>query len=98
MSGGQSTKRGLVGLSALYSGEVKPQGFDMGTKWGSAKESKIVEVEFEKGLLALTFDVYYASRQSLIEMGVPIGNEKQVNFPSSFADTKYAKPPRNWKG
>ena len=73
-------------------------GFDMGTKWGEAKESRVIEVEFEKGLLALTTNIYYASRQSLIEMGVPLGNEKQVSFPEPFKDGKYAQPPKNWQG
>jgi hypothetical protein len=74
------------------------RGFDMGTKWGEAKESKVIEVEFERGILALSKNIYYASRQSLIEMGVPIGNEKQVSFPEPFRDSKYATPPKNWKG
>jgi hypothetical protein len=73
------------------------RGFDMGTKWGEAKESKVVEVEFERGTLALTTNIYYASRQSLLEMGVPLGSEKQVSFPEPFADSKYAKPPKGWK-
>lgn len=72
------------------------RGFDMGTKWGEAKESKVVEVEFERGTLALTTNIYYASRQSLIEMGVPIGSEKQVSFPEPFVESKYAKPPKGW--
>ena len=29
---------------------AEPLGFDMGTKWGEAKESRVIEVEFEKGL------------------------------------------------
>lgn len=74
------------------------RGFDMGTKWGDAKESKVINVEFERGILAVSTEIFYASRQSLIEMGVPIGNEKQVSFPVAFADSKYANPPKNWKG
>ena len=77
---------------------IEPLGFDMGTKWGEAKESKVIEVEFEKGLIALTTNIYYASRQSLIEMGVPLGNEKQVSFPEPFKDGKYAEPPKGWQG
>ena len=76
----------------------EPLGFDMGTKWGEAKESRVIEVEFEKGLLALTTNIYYASRQSLIEMGVPLGNEKQVSFPEPFGDSKYSTPPAGWNG
>lgn len=79
-----------------YTRDLPPRGFDMGTKWGDAKLSKVIEVEFEKGVLSQFTEIYYASRQSLIEMGVPLGNEKQVNFPTSFADSKYAKPPAGW--
>lgn len=74
------------------------RGFDMGTKWGESKESRVIEVEFEKGSLVLNTNIYYASRQSLVEMGVPLGNEKQVSFPEPFADSKYAKPPQGWRG
>lgn len=77
--------------------QPEPKGFDMGTKFGEAKESRVVEVEFEKGVLALTTNIYYASRQSLIEMGVPLGNEKQVSFPEPFKDSKYAEPPKGWR-
>lgn len=94
--------------SATYGASVKRRsmsvqdeplrGFDMGTKWGEAKESKVINVEFERGILAVSTEIFYASRQSLIQMGVPIGNEKQVSFPEAFADSKYAKPPKNWKG
>jgi len=85
-------------LRAMSMASTKAADFDMGTKWGEAKESRVIEVEFEKGILALSTNIYYASRQSLIEMGVPLGNEKQVSFPEPFADSKYAKPPKNWRG
>jgi hypothetical protein len=75
-----------------------PRGFDIGTKWGESKESRVIEVDFERGNLGRSITIYYASRQSLIEMGVPLGNEKLVNFPEAFADEKYAKPPKGWKG
>lgn len=103
-----STKRSAFGEKLMsHSSKIcaqsmksapEPKGFDMGTKWGEAKESRVIEVEFEKGLLALTTNIYYASRQSLIEMGVPLGNEKQINYPQPFANEKYAKPPKNWQG
>lgn len=77
--------------------ETRTLEFDMGTKFGEAKESRVIEVEFEKGILALSMNIYYASRQSLIEMGVPLGNEKQVSFPEPFRESKYATPPKGWK-
>ena len=77
--------------------DVKSRGFDMGTEWGKAKESKVKEVEFKKGIPLFSHDIYYASRESLLEMGVPLGNESKVSFPSSFTK-KYANPPRDWRG
>lgn len=74
------------------------RGFDTGTSMSTPKESKVIEVEFERGLLNGVFDIYYASKESLIEMGVPISNEKQVNFPTAFkSETKYCTPPKDWK-
>ena len=92
-----ATSNVLRAMNCSTKVDEKPRGFDMGTKWGEAKESRVVEVEFERGVVVLTTNIYYASRQSLLEMGVPLGNEKQVSFPEPFADSKYAKPPKGWK-
>ena len=70
--------------------------FDVGTTWGKAKESKVTEVDFEKGINDFSIDIYYASRQSLLNMGIPLENIKQVNFPESFSTSKYSKPPNGW--
>jgi hypothetical protein len=69
----------------------------MGTGWGTRKESKVMEVDFKKGLFAYSLDIYYASRQSLIELGVPIQSNVKVAFPESFPK-KYATPPSGWNG
>jgi hypothetical protein len=96
--GAENVVRSMNFVGTAQAASAEPLGFDMGTKWGEAKESKVIEVEFEKGVLALTTNIYYASRQSLIEMGVPLGNEKQVSFPEPFKDGKYAEPPKGWQG
>jgi hypothetical protein len=71
--------------------------FDSATKWGEAKESRVIEVEFERDILVLTADIFYTSRNSLIDMGVVLSNERKVGgFPSAFPE-KYAKPPKNWQ-
>lgn len=75
----------------------EPKGFDMGTEWGRKEQSKVHTVNFEKGCLAHSLDIYYASRESLLEMGVPLNNNIKVNLPQSFPE-KYAKPPKNWVG
>lgn len=73
------------------------RGFDLGTSMGKSKESKVVEVDFERGILVDSIDIFYASRESLLEMGIQLTNEKQINFPSAFKDSKYCVPPENWK-
>jgi len=74
------------------------RGFDLGTSMGKSQTSKVVEVDFERGLLVDSINIYYASRESLLEMGVPLTNDKQINFPEPFKDEgKYCVPPKNWK-
>jgi hypothetical protein len=92
------------GLSCQGSGQMKKssiplraKSFDMGSTWGQKVESKVVETNFEKGILAWSVDIYYASRQSLIDMGVPINVGHRVSFPQSFPN-KYATPPLGWRG
>lgn len=75
----------------------KPKGFDMGTAWGSKKESKVTSVKFDRDSLEFSLDIYYASRESLIEMGVPINNHAKISSPKSFPGG-YAKPPHGWHG
>lgn len=74
----------------------EPKGFDMGTEFGRAEKSKVKTVEFQRGLLAHSLDIYYASRESLIEMGVPLTNDLKINLPKSFPNS-YCEPPKNWK-
>lgn len=88
-AGGQSMK--------CSSGPLRATNFDMGSTWGQKVESKVIETDFEKGCLQFTLDIYYASRQSLIDMGVPVNVGNQVSFPQSFPD-KYATPPSGWRG
>lgn len=72
--------------------------FDMGTEWGRKERSKVRNIAFDRGCLAQSFDIYYASREALIAMGVPITNELAVNsLPQSFPNG-YAQPPAGWVG
>ncbi len=83
--------------SLSYNSAVNCVDFDMGSTWGQKIESKVTEIPFERGALVYSVDIYYASRQSLIDMGVPINTGNQVSFPQSFPK-KYATPPKNWVG
>lgn len=73
-----------------------PLEFDMGTAWGSKKTSKIVETEFKTGQLAWSSNVYYASREQLVKMGVRLDNVNNVAFPEPFPVRKFATPPAGW--
>lgn len=72
--------------------------FDMGSTWGKKVESKVVDTDFKKGNLCYFSDIYYASRESLINMGVITTNRNnKVSFPKSFPKN-FATPPPNWRG
>ena len=97
-AGGQSATLGLCDTSYMeYEREIEqPKAeFDMGTEWGRREHSTVRNVNFERGCLAQSFDIYYASREALIAMGVPINNE--LLLPQSFPN-QYAEPPKNWVG
>jgi hypothetical protein len=70
----------------------------METQWGESRNYKVQEITFDRNELIHSFDIYYASRESLIAMGINLGTEKRVSFPESFKETKYAKPPKGWRG
>lgn len=77
--------------------EPKPKGFNIGTEWGKKEKSKVEVIDFDRGCEAFHTDIYYASRDSLIEMGVPLSNNIKIGLPQSFAN-KYATPPAGWVG
>lgn len=72
--------------------------FDMGTTWGSTREERATETEFKYGAEIATLEFYYASRESLLLMGVPLISHKEIStLPSAFSDSKFAQPPKNWR-
>jgi hypothetical protein len=76
---------------------LSEKSFDMGSAWGKRVESKVVETEFKRQSCILNLDIYYASRESLIKMGIPVSTQSQVSFPQSFPK-KFATPPVGWVG
>ena len=92
MSCNKPVKRAVCDLSA-----IKEDSFDMGSTWGNNKESKVTETTFERGEIVFSGEIYYASRNSLLEMGVIEENKPKVAFPKSFPKG-YATPPEGWNG
>lgn len=92
---GQTTTNVLRSTSLCSSNTTN--NFDVGTTWGQKIESNVIETNFERGILEFGLDIFYASRNALIEMGIPLNTVYQVSFPQSFPN-KYAKPPKGWRG
>lgn len=97
---GSDTPRGLAddtvscNFMAAAAAKQPKRGFDMGTEYSEKEVSdKVVDVEFEIGYLLTTFTFYYASKEALMEMGVPMTKEASVTFPEAFS-AKFCRPPR----
>lgn len=77
------------------SNALRSTSFDVGTKFGEERSSKVTYVEFERGELAMEHCIYYASRDKLIETGVIIVNPLPA-LPLAFKDSekKYCVPPK----
>ncbi len=106
---GGTTTRSAVPLSARtkslmsFSSPVIPQetpkGFDMTTGWGDTVESKVTTTVFEKGTLIEQIEILYASRESLVQMGIKLDNALQILIPSAFdKKLEFCSPPTGWKG
>lgn len=100
-----ATKSSAKGLSANVlrsfapSVEEKPRGFDMTTGWGDSVESKVTTVSFEKGNIVEQIEIFYASRESLSQLGIKFDSIPEVAFPSAFdSGLNFCTPPPGWRG
>ncbi len=93
-SAGGASAQYCADLTRGLAGSPEPE-FDMGTEWGRRESSKVHTVQFDRGCLARSMEIYYASREQLIRMGVPIHNVLSV--PQAFPSA-YAEPPKGWNG
>ena len=84
-------------IGAVYSCSAVPQtrgmtkgvsdsSFNLGTGMGEKQESKVKRVSFERGD-ALTFiSIFYATRGSLIDMGIDVEKTPAIKLPQGFSD------------
>lgn len=74
--------------------------FDIGTSLGSRLTDKVKEVAFNRAETFVELEIYYASRESLINYGIDFSNTKQiVAWPQAFEEKKkYCKMPDWYKG
>jgi hypothetical protein len=67
--------------------------FDLGTKFSEKEISdSVTDTTFESSHIMQRVEVYYASREQLKAMGVPVDQAKAVAFPRAFSG--FCKPPR----
>lgn len=69
--------------------------FDVGTSWGSKLESKVTKTDFTRSGIIDEFNIYYTSREKLLEAGIIDDNKHKTSLPQAF---QYCPPPKNWKG
>ena len=94
-----SSENASINCSAQNLSNMEPKGFDMTTEFGNKVQSKISTVEFKKGNLISESSIYYASRESLKEMGIKFEKILEVKLPKAFdKNMKFCTPPTNWKG
>ena len=91
------TMCGPMDLSCCVTSNIsnieKQRGFDMGTVFNKEEaHSPVKEVSFDIGTILGTFSIFYASRNSLIDMGVPVLKETQIAFPNPFP-MRFCKSP-----
>jgi hypothetical protein len=74
---------------------VKAMSFDMGTEFSKKEirdEVKMTNFDIDYND-CMVYEIYYASKDSLISMGVPIKPVTQFTMPKAFP-TEFCKPPR----
>lgn len=100
MSSGGCCSNAFIPFQAQHQNIQTEPSFDIGTEFGKRESSRLSFTNFEKGNLIQKFDIYYASKESLIRMGIiPLINTLSTNsLPQSFPNNNYCKPPKNWVG
>ena len=70
--------------------------FDMGTEFSKeGVHSPVTTTSFNIGMRLTSVNIYYASREALIDSGVPVVKETKIpSFPQAFP-TQFCKPPRS---
>lgn len=94
-----SSENSLINCPIQNLSNIEAKGFDMTTEFGNKVQSKISTVEFKKCNLISESSIYYASRESLKEMGIKFEKILEVKLPKAFdKNMKFCTPPANWKG
>lgn len=72
--------------SQTKSAEINLDSFDLGTGMGKKQESKVTGTYFNRGNFLGKTSIFYASRSSLIDMGIDVEKKPMVRLPQGFTD------------
>lgn len=86
-----------IKMDGDLSAHIVPQGFNHGSAWGAAIKDSVKTVQFEVGEFLAEETFYYASLDSLKEMGIDVTRAKQVALPQAFKQ-EYCAKPSGWHG
>jgi hypothetical protein len=76
---------------------AEPKDFDLGTSWGQRVLDKVEYVDFERGEIAETIVIFYATKEVLLSRGVPLVVKKAISYPNAFPG-QFCHPPTNYQG
>lgn len=65
---------------------ITQDSFDLGVGMGKKTESHVVSVDFKRGVFLGKTTFYYASRSSLIDLGIDVEKKPKVRLPQAFTD------------
>lgn len=68
--------------------------FDLGASWGKTVEDSVTGGYFSRGEISKIFNIYYASKEELIKIGIDINKKEKVYLPKAFADENFCKIPK----
>lgn len=67
--------------------------FDVGTEWGKTQEDRVYKTDFDWSNDEISFSLFYASRESLLEAGIELESKKKVTrMPQAFGEEYCPKP------
>ena len=84
---------GARGMSATACNFVSGP-FSLGTEWGDTKDDYVTNTEFDIGSTLEAIEIFYGTREDLINLGVDISKETKISFPQAWPNG-FCKPPRN---
>jgi len=85
----------IVSCNSLVTNSLDQSSFDLGTEFSNKEIIDVVtNTTFEKGELLEEIIIFYASKQNLLNMGVPLYSEPKIYIPQAFPKGNFCKPPK----